>query len=219
MDRMRKLLNEQPARSRTFTVGKLCNNESTSSFLFFRSEQRIMVRLCALITLAFAGCVPQSNPLHNPEQVVSEPRLIGQWKTVEGELKFTYDIRKVDGQEAAYHVAISDDIKKEKVAEILAQVALIDGKHYLSLSNVDNKQIARYATVVVDQWEPTLKVRILNPAWLRKAVESNPTFLQYSGTPKKDFLVTAAQDDLLRFFQKHLDKKEAWLEYVLKKNE
>jgi hypothetical protein len=52
-----------------------------------------------------------------------------------------------------------------------------------------------------------------------KAVESNPTFIQYSGTPKKGCSCLRRQEnDLLKFFQKRLDNEDAWLEYVLKKN-
>ena len=178
-----------------------------------------MGRLLIIVQMSLTGCVSQSNTIHKPGQVAFEPRLVGIWQTIEGGPKLTFDVRRWPQDDKTYHLVVSDECGRRVVAECSAQLSRIDGRHFLTVANVDHGQDRRYSTIVVDEWEPNLKVRILKRGWLLKAIEAKPTALSHRGTAKTDFLVTATTEELLAYYQKHLADESAWKKFVLAKKQ
>ena len=183
-----------------------------------------MWRLLTIVVISLTGCVPQSNMIHSPDQVVFEPRLIGTWQIIEGDPRLTFDICQSPHGDKTYRILISDAHPDGKghMSECGAQLSRIDGKDYLTLGNDGDPQIPqKYYTVVIYEWEPKLRVRILNHLWLHQAINLDPSLITHRGAPKKGFLVTAPSQELLAFFQKHLNDKDAgsWVKYVLAKKE
>jgi hypothetical protein len=165
--------------------------------------------------MLLTGCVQQSNTIHTANQVLFDPRLIGEWNTIEGSPKFTFDIRRFPQDDSTYHVIVRDQSAKGMIAEVNARLANIDGKRYLTVAHVDHERHPKFSTIVVDELEPNLKVRVLNPGWLHRAIEADPAIISHQGTAKKQFVITATTEELLGFYQKQLPIDDRWTRFVL----
>lgn len=61
----------------------------------------------------------------------------------------------------------------------------------------------------VKQIEPTLQMRFPDPDWLEKRVKANPEVLRHEKV-EREIIVTATTKEMLTFWLKHLDTKEAF---------
>lgn len=178
-----------------------------------------MSRLLVILTITLTGCVPQSNMIHKTDQVEFEPRLVGVWESAERTPKLTVEVRRLPQDDKGYHVQVINDQGTGTVAEFGAMLSRIDGKHYLTIGNLDKKQNARYSTIVVDEFDPKITVRFLKRDWMFMTIAANPKLIAHSGNKEKDFLLTASTEELLAFYQKHLNDKQPWETFVFVKKQ
>ena len=170
------------------------------------------------VALLLTGCgVPHTRTIHMPDEVVYDPLLVGIWETtVEGRLKLTFDVSKWPDDDNSYRFVVNAEHQKEPVCEGRSYLSRIDDRQYLTVGSADNEQqVPRYNTIVVDEWQPQLQVRILNRQWLLRTIKAGPTVITHQGFPNGDFLITATTEELRAFFQKHLKVDAAWENFAL----
>ncbi|MFN0052291.1 MAG: DUF4375 domain-containing protein, partial [Planctomycetales bacterium] len=97
----------------------------------------------------------------------------------------------------SYRFVVAAENGKDPVCEGRAYLSRIEDRHYLTVGSADNEQqLPRYNTIVVDEWQPKLQVRILNRQWLFRTIKADPTVITHQGFPNGDFLVTATTEEL-----------------------
>lgn len=172
------------------------------------------------LALLLTGCgVPQAGTIHMPDQIVYEPSLIGTWETTAGgTVKLTFEVDQWSQDDNSYRFVVTAEHGKEPLCKGRAYLSRIEDRLYLTVGSADDEQhVPRYNTIVVDEWQPKLQVRILNRQWLFRAIKADPTVITHQGFPNGDFLVTAKTDELKAFYQKHLKEDAAWEKVILSK--
>lgn len=180
-----------------------------------------MKKICLWMALGIAvlaaGClVPSIYPFYTEKELVFEPALIGTWekpnadadsreiwafeKSGEKQYKFTY----VEGDRKNVFQAHLFKLKEHLFLDCLHVEQAGDGvpPHYL---------------LRVEQIQPTLRVTMLEYAWLKKMLEKNPAAIRHilsrdepSNTNSTHIVLTADTAELQKFLLKHMDDKETF---------
>ena len=175
--------------------------------------------LCPVcVALLLTGCgVPHTRTIHVSGEVAYEPLLIGAWETtIEDSQKLTFDVSKWSHDDNSYRFVVNAEHGKKPLCEGRAYLSRIEDRQYLTVGSADSEQqVPRYNTIVVDELQPKLQVRILNRQWLLRTIKADPTVITHQWFPNGDFLITATTEELKAFYQKHLKEDAPWEKFIL----
>ena len=170
----------------------------------------------AAIALAAAGCVPTTlNPLYTPQDLVTEPALVGSWSPEAGA---TWTFTKADDK--SYQLTITD--KEGKTGHFEAHLLKLDGVLFVDLypdeAAVEELAGGMYEPLLcrthmflkVAQLKPELHLINLDLEWLRAWLAKHPNDLPHHLMQDGLVLLTAPTPELQAFVRKHLKTEGAW---------
>ncbi len=187
------------------------------------------------MTALSSGCVvPSLHPIYTSDDVIFEDKLLGEWqedkpdsnKASKTRWRFSKAIEKSKGKSAgddekadrfSYRLVISKD---EAQGEFRAHLARIQDTLFLDIQPADpalKKENARqlglllraHAFFWVESTEPQIRVRSLDPAWLKKHLEKSPDAIAHQVVDDR-IILTAPTPELQEFFVRHTKTKDAY---------
>jgi hypothetical protein len=177
-----------------------------------RKHLLLMVGAVALI----CSCVPSVNPFYTEKDVVTDPRLVGEWLEADNKdnpSDWTFETTETN----SYKLTVMEG--KDKKGEFDAHLFRLKQEYFLDLiptscdyatnqaGLVGAAMIPGHLLVRVSQFEPTLHLALCDPDWLKKYLQANPKAIAHR--TDEDFIVlTADTADLQKFVMKHLGKGE-----------
>lgn len=165
------------------------------------------IALTTLLLAIIAGCIPSLHPLYTETDFIYDPNLLGTW--LEGKNSWLFE---ESDREKAYKLTITTDSKK---AELIAHLVKLDSLLFLDLFPVGPEpdisdyikmhMVPVHTFVIIDQLQPTLKLRTSNPDKLKEMLKKDPNLLKHEilEEPYNYLVVTAPTTDLQTFFRKY----------------
>jgi len=171
-----------------------------------------------LLAGLLGSCVPSLHPLYTDKELVFEEKLLGRWgkddevwEFKKGQEEKSYDlITKEDGKEGkftAYLVKIQDSRKTDKEKQATGQTLLFldlyPKEPELETSDFYKLHLLPVHTFIkVEQIEPALKMRIMNPDGLKEILEDRPDLIKHEMLEDR-IVLTASTKQLQEFMLKH----------------
>lgn len=168
--------------------------------------KRTALLLALAVSLMLTGCVPSLNPLYTEKDLVFDPALVGVWaeqddspetwafeKTGEKEYKLVYTESGKAGEFQVHLLKLGNTLYLDFFPE---SDGLKDSKRndfYLS-HFVPGHMFAK-----VTQIEPSLRMALVNPEWLKKLLEKNPKAIDHQPIGEDRIVLTASTKDLQKF--------------------
>jgi len=168
----------------------------------------------------FCSCIPSVNPFYTQNDVVYEPRLVGEWRVKkDSDEPQLWKFEKGDNQ--AYKLTVVQEGTKE--GHFNANLFKLKDDYFLDLIPTDCNYATNQADLVgccvfpghlvahVPQLAPDLKLAFFNFDWLEKFLKANPNALG-NHSENDGFVLTAGTRDLQKFILKHLGTNELFNE-------
>ena len=159
-------------------------------------------------SLMLAGCVPSLNPLFTEKDLTFDPALVGVWaeqddsqetwafeKAGEKQYKLVYTENGKAGEFQVHLLKLGNTLYLDFFPESDGLKESKRNDFYLS-HFVPGHMFAK-----VTQLEPTLRMALLNPDWLKKLLEKNPKAIDHQGINEERIVLTASTMDLQKFVQ------------------
>ena len=180
---------------------------------------RYSLILLAVVTLFLTGCLRSVNPFYNPDDVIFDPDLLGEWKSIEDEDEAAWCF--TEGANGSYELSFTGIEFDQGIFKV--HLASFQGITILDLY----PQIQPYDWIeapffyyhlypchsffVVDELNPTrLGLHTLDIEWLKWYLLDHPDVLKHGMNEERYPILTASTDELQDFIVKHLNNKEAW---------
>ena len=175
--------------------------------------------LAAAGTLAalFTGCLVVSvYPYYNEKDLVFETGLVGSWSKTDGQSE-RWKFEKQDTN--TYQLTVTNSSGTNVMQ---AHLFKLRGQLFIDLyapdasTDVQPPPIPSHLLLRVQSLSPSLKLTVLDFAWLRDLLLKNPKALRHEIIKTNDkpedrpIALTADTAELQAFLAKHLDTKEAW---------
>ena len=175
--------------------------------------------LAAAGTLAalFTGCLVVSvYPYYNEKDLVFETGLVGSWSKTDGQSE-RWKFEKQDTN--TYQLTVTNSSETNVMQ---AHLFKLHGQLFIDLyapdasTDVQPPPIPSHLLLRVQSLSPSLKLTVLDFAWLRDLLLKNPKALRHEIIKTNDkpedrpIALTADTAELQAFLAKHLDTKEAW---------
>ena len=158
------------------------------------------------VSLVLPGCVPSLNPLYTEKDLVFDAALVGTWAE-QDDSRETWSFNKSGEKE--YKLIYTED---DKTGEFKAHLLKLGNTLYLDFfpesdGLKDSKRNDFYLShfvpghmfAKVTQVEPTLRMAMLNPDWLKKLLEKNPKAIAYHAVGEDRIVLTASTAELQKF--------------------
>lgn len=170
--------------------------------------------IVATLALALSACIPSLNPYFAAKDLVSDARLVGQWKADDDSMTWRFE----DDGEKSYTLTITE--KESKSGTLSAHLFKIDREMFLDLIPTKCEFAKEQSELVsmavfpghllahVKSIDPQLKVSFIDWDWLKKFLEKTPHALAHRIENEDQIILTANTRDLQRFVSKHLGKDE-----------
>jgi len=162
------------------------------------------------------SCVPSVNPFYTDKDVITDPRLPGEWQ--DNENNDDSSLWKFEGDGTnGYKLTITET--KGRTGEFSTHLFKLGSESFLDLipsscdyatnqaGLVSVAMIPGHLLVRVSSLEPNLHLALCDPDWLKKFLEKNPNAIAHREYDGGIFL-TADTRDLQKFVLKHLGKGE-----------
>lgn len=188
-----------------FFRGKSVNHDMSKAIL-------VLLGAVALV----CSCVPSVNPYYTAKDVITDPRLPGEWRDTDNKDK-TSSWKFEDDGTNGYKLTITED--KGKTGVFNAHLFQLGQEDFLDLIPGDCNFAPDQAGLVgvamipghllmhVSILEPTLHLALCDPDWLKKYLAGNPDAIAHSQYQDMIYF-TASTRDLQKFVLKHLGKGE-----------
>jgi hypothetical protein len=165
------------------------------------------------LLLSLSACVPSLHALYTDKDVIFEPSLLGEWIDAKRDSKSTLTFTKVDDK--AYKLVSADE---EETLTFIAHLVKLGDKLFLDAkgdSSVDDHTSALpvHMFFFVPQTAPTLRMRAIDPGWLKGFIEKNPAAIRHE-IVDKDVVLTASTKELQSFVLRHLNTRAAFTDPV-----
>lgn len=176
---------------------------------------KLFSRMLLGILILFVGCIRSIYPIYTEQDIVFEPKLIGQWS--EGDSKELWSFSKDKAN--SYTLVFIDD--KGKQGKFSVHLAKIKNKLFLDLFPVvperdENENsfyrlhlIPVHTFIYVKQIEPTLQISFPNKRWFERYITQIPNAIRHEKIDS-EIILTASTKDLQAFFLKHLETDGAF---------
>lgn len=176
--------------------------------------RKVAASVAAVVVFSLVGCIPSLQPVYTQQDVVFDRALLGVWSTPQSNDAWSFT--KSEGK--AYRFVYTD--KNGKKGAFLAHLANIDGTMLLDLypekPELDANDfyklhlVPAHTFMLVDAIEPTLRLRVMNPDWLRKLLQERPGAIEHQSVDGEWIVLTATTERLQQFIVRHARTKEAF---------
>lgn len=169
-----------------------------------------------LLAAVLGGCVlPSLHPLYSDKDIVFEEKLLGNWRSCSSKEMWLFE----KGSEPnSYNLTGTDT---DGSGKFIAHLVAIDDMLFLDLfpgepESLKSCSLWRYSIcplhlfIKVDQIEPTLKIRMMNPEKMQKLLENDPNLLKHEILEKNDnrIVLTASTAELQKFMRAYGNSDE-----------
>ena len=165
------------------------------------------------ILLMLSGCVSSLNPIYTEQDLIFDAGLLGVWTDEEATESWAFTF----SDENEYKVVYTDE--KGKKGEFKAHLLKTEGKTFLDLTPVrpqlsqndfyKSHFLALHTFVQILQTSPTVQISYLEPEWLKKYLDKNPSALRHEKI-SGEILLTASPKELQKFLLTHLKTEGAF---------
>lgn len=170
------------------------------------SHKSLFASLVALTLLA--GCIPSLNPVYLPEDLVSDPRVVGTWRQPADKASWVFSER--EGK--SYGLLYTDNQGRQ--GRFVAHLAKIEGELFLDLfpeefnGSANSVYTFHYVPIhtiyLVREIGTSLELAAIDLQWLEKELEKEPATIQ-SSTVSGRHLITASTKEVREFVVKNKD--------------
>lgn len=169
--------------------------------------KKVLASAVLIVSFSLSGCVPSLHPLYTEKDLIREPALLGSWVDLKSKDSWTF----APNGEKEYRAVFTDN--ENKTGEFIVHVLRINGQRFLDLYPVEPKlqengfysgHLLRVHTFLhASQIEPTLKMSFLDPDWLKKFLEKNPSAIRHEQVDEDEIVLTASPPELQKFMLAH----------------
>ena len=162
-----------------------------------------------LLAVLLGGCVLSLHPLYTDKELIFDEKLLGSWDLDEHKWEF-----KKAGEKKSYELIVTDEGGK---GEFAAHLVKIDKMLFLDLypkgpdfkaSNYLKLHLLPAHTFLrIEQIEPTLKIRAMNPEKMDDMLEKDPNLVKHEVVEGR-IVLTASPKELQKFMKKYADVKD-----------
>jgi hypothetical protein len=158
------------------------------------------------------------HPIYTEKDVIFDDALLGTWrqkpqdgdgwKFQRGEEDNTYHLILTEGMNSSPFTVRLVKLQDQRFLDLVPHE---DGLKSLQCEGLYKSGLIRgHLFLRVDQIEPALKLRWLNPDWMTDLLEREPNAIAHYQDGDKVFVLTATTRELQAFLLKHLDSEKAW---------
>ena len=161
------------------------------------------------------GCVPSLHPLYTDQDVIFDQSVLGVW--AEDGSKETWALTR--GGEKEYRLVHTDEDGKK--GEFVAHLLKVEGRMFLDLYPVEpelpqndlyrDHLLRVHSFVAVLQTEPAIRISYVEPQWLKKFLDKQPSALRHEKI-NDEVVITASPKELQKFLLTHLKTEGAFSE-------
>ena len=174
-----------------------------------------------LLAALLGGCVPvmSLHSLYTEENVVFEEKLLGTWLEDPNEPEATWKFKRIEEPNNAYNLVLSDE--EGKKGSFVAHLVKLEDSLFLDVfpdefpcdTDDPNKTdwpynvfflVPAHTFLKIEQIEPTLKMRIMDPDNLKEMLENDPNLIKHEIVQDRPVL-TASTKELQKFMKAHAD--------------
>lgn len=185
--------------------------KTTSPTAILLSVTAIAVMLC--------GCIPSLHPLYTAADIRFEPLLLGIWEPQDS--TETWEFRRAEDLPDRYLVIHTDkhgiEGRYEGVMLQLGPAVYLDIRPLQdTMAGNDFFKFHCYRMhgfIRIGQFEPTLKLAMMDPEWLLKEFKNDPALLAHEKHDDDRYVLTASTADLQAFFLEHQDNGRMFTKY------
>jgi hypothetical protein len=169
--------------------------------------------LLAGAALAVAGCIPSLQPLYTDKTTTFDPALVGVWEQANAESTWAFTRKEPN----AYGLTYTD--KKGHPGHFEARLVKLGDRYFLDLFPDDPQQIENayykfhlfrvHTFLKVSLDGSTLQLAGMDPSWLKRQLDADPTFVRHA-TVNNMIVLTAAPEELQQFLRGHADDKDVF---------
>jgi DNA-directed RNA polymerase subunit H (RpoH/RPB5) len=166
-----------------------------------------------LLAAILGGCVPSLHSLFTDKDVFFEPQLVGTWSAEHS--KEIWQFTKQADSNTYEFIYTDENGNKGSFAGTLGR---INGMIFLDLFP-DNSEIQAndfykahlvpaHTFLKIEQIQPTLKMRLMNPDKLGKMLASDPNLLKHEVIEDNRVVITASTQQLQQFMKQHANDED-----------
>jgi len=167
----------------------------TKKFLFY------------LLAVLLGGCVLSLHPLYAEKDLIFEEKLLGTW--AKNDSKETWQFKRANGNK--YYKMIYTD-EEGKKGHFDAGLGKLNNMMFLNIFPQEPElkendfykfHILRvHSFIKIEQIEPTLKMRTMNPDKMKEMLENDPNLIKYEIVQDR-LVLTAPTKELQEFMKAH----------------
>jgi len=172
-----------------------------------------------LLAALLGGCLPvlSLHSLYTEEDVVFEEKLLGTWLEDPNSPEATWEFNRIEEPNNAYNLVLSDE--EGKKGSFVAHLVKLEDSLFLDVfpdefpcdTDDPNKTdwpynvfflVPAHTFLKIEQIEPTLKMRIMDPENVEQMLEKDPNLIKHEIVQDRPVL-TASTNELQEFLKAH----------------
>ena len=168
---------------------------------------RIKKFLFYLLAVLLGGCVLSLHPLYTEKDLIFEEKLLGTW--AKNDSKETWQFKRANGNKY-YKMTYTDEEGKKGYFD--AGLGKLNNMMFLNIFPQEPElkendfykfHILRvHSFIKIEQIEPTLKMRTMNPDKMKEMLENDPNLIKYEIVQDR-LVLTAPTKELQEFMKAH----------------
>jgi len=172
---------------------------------------KVKMLLFNMLAVLLGGCVLSLHPLYTEKDLIFEEKLLGTWGK-NGSTE-TWQFKRGKGDKY-YSLTLTDD--KGKEGSFVAGLGKINNMMFLNIfpQEPELKETSYYqfhilranSFIKIEQIEPTLVMRIMNPDTVQKMLKKNPKLIKHEIVDDR-LLLTASTEELQKFMKAHANEE------------
>ena len=174
-----------------------------------------------LLAALLGGCLPvlSLHSLYTEEDVVFEEKLLGTWLEDPNEPDATWKFKRIEEPNNAYNLVLSNE--EGKKGSFVAHLVKLEDSFFLDVfpdefpcdTDDPNKTdwpynvfflVPAHTFLKIEQIEPTLKMRIMDPDNVEQILEKDPNLIKHEIVQDR-LVLTASTKELQEFLKAHAD--------------
>lgn len=154
------------------------------------------------------------HPLYTEKQIIFEEKLLGVWRENNIEFKF----EKIEDKNSYNLTAEIEDRKGEFIAHLVKIEDMLFLDLFPQKPDLETINLQEFLTVPshmfmkIEQIEPTLQMRLMDPDKITNMLENNPKLLKHEVVNEYCLLLTASTKQLQQFMVKHANDEGLFIE-------
>lgn len=170
-------------------------------------KMRLKMTLFYLLAVLLGGCVLSLHPLYEEDDLIFEKKLLGTWAKDGSTETWQFEQGKGDN---FYKMTYTD--YKGKKGSFDAGLGKINNIMFLSIFPQEPKLkqndyykfhiLRAHSFIRIDQIEPTLVMRVMNPDKTKEMLKNDPNLIKYEIVQDR-IVLTASTEELQKFMKAH----------------